>query len=272
VEEGKDADARATGDVARRNTIYELFILVLTIISLLVVIAILVLSFSDVSSQYLLGVDTLLCVVFLADFFGSLYNAPDRRSYFAKGGWLEFIGSIPAIPVLRFARLARAARAVRTIRRRRFRDVQREFRGNRARSVLLVVALVAILMIGLAGNVVLLFERNAPGANILTAEDAFWWTFVTITTVGYGDYYPVTGAGRMIAMFIMTVGIGFFTVLTGYLATNFLSSRRDEGDAEPDSTAMKDEIAALRQDLAAISQSLKKLERLVGGYEPEKDN
>ncbi len=276
MEEEKGADARTTRDIGRRNTIYELFILVLTIISLLVVI-ILVLPISDVSRQYLLGVDTLLCFVFLADFFGSLYNAPDRRSYLVKGGWLEFIGSIPAFPVLRFARLARAVRAVRTIRGRPFRDVEREFRRNPARSALLVVALIAILMIGLAGNIVLLFERNAPGANILTGEDAFWWTFVTITTVGYGDYFPVTGAGRMIAMFIMTVGIGFFTVLTGYLATNFLSQHQQEEaeeqeDDDESGTSVQDEIAALRQDLAAIRQSLDKIERLVGDHEPETDN
>ena len=155
--------------------------------------------------------------------------------------------------------------------------MEREFRGNPARSALLVVALIAILMIGLAGNVVLLFERNAPGANILTGEDAFWWTFVTITTVGYGDYFPVTGAGRMIAIFIMTVGIGFFTVLTGYLATNFLSHRQQEEaeeqeDVDARRATVKGEIAALRQDLAAISRSLDKLERLVGDYEPEKDH
>jgi voltage-gated potassium channel len=277
MEEEQDAGTRTTGDKSKRNTIYQLFILVLTIASLLVVVAVLVLPLSDVSRQYLLGVDTLLCVIFLADFFGSLYNASDRRSYLVKGGWLEFIGSIPAFPVLRFARLARAVRAVRTIRGRRFRDVQREFRGNRARGALLVVALIAILMIGIAGNAVLLFERNAPGANILTGEDAFWWTFVTITTVGYGEYYPVTEGGRIMAMFIMTVGIGFFSVLTGYLATNFLSDRQQEEaeeqeDFDQSGAAVKGEIAALKQDLAAIGRSLDKLERLVGDHEPEKDN
>jgi voltage-gated potassium channel len=281
MEKEKTTKPTPARETDRRNTIYELFILVLTILSLLVAVALLVLSVSDVTSRYLVGVDTLLCVIFLADFFGSLFNASEKRTYLIKGGWLELLGSIPALPILRFGRLARAVRAVRTIRGRRLKDVKREFRGNRARSAFLVIALAAILVIALAGNAVLFFEKDASDANILTGQDAFWWTIVTIATVGYGDYYPVTGAGRATAMLVMTVGIGFFTVLTGFLATSFLSHRRDKaGRGEDDGTVTKEQIAAVKDqletdiadvkaELMTINRSLEKLEQLVQAQERE---
>lgn len=281
MEEEKTIKSTPASEIGRGNTIYQLFILVLTILSLAVVVALLVLPVSDVTSRYLVGVDSLLCIIFVADFFGSLYYAPDRKTYLVKGGWLELLGSIPALRILRFGRLARAVRAVRIIRGRRLIDVEWEFRSNRARSAFLIIALVAILVIALAGNAVLYFEKDAPDSNILTYEDAFWWTFATITTVGYGDHYPVTDAGRAIAMLIMTVGIGFFTVLTGYLATNFLSRRREkEGREEGDGTGTNQQIAAVRDqletdiadvkaELITIKRSLEKLEQLVQARERE---
>ena len=68
-------------------------------------------------------------------------------------------------------------------------------------------------------------EQNAPGANITTASDALWYTIVTISTVGYGDRYPVTNEGRVIGSLIIIVGVGIFGTFTGYLANLFLAPR-----------------------------------------------
>ena len=100
MEKNKNIKSPETAEIGRRNTIYELFILVLTILSLLVVVALLALPVSDVINRYFVGVDTVLCVIFLADFFGSLFHASDKKIYLIKGGWLELLGSIPALPVL----------------------------------------------------------------------------------------------------------------------------------------------------------------------------
>ena len=66
-------------------------------------------------------------------------------------------------------------------------------------------------------------EHKAPGANILNFGDSIWWAFVTICTIGYGDYYPVTFEGRSIAVLLMVAGLAFISVITVSVATMFLN-------------------------------------------------
>jgi voltage-gated potassium channel len=93
--------------------------------------------------------------------------------------------------------------------------------------VLLAVALVVFACSGL----VLYFERTAPGSNIHNIGDALWWAIVTVTTVGYGDRYPVTAAGRGVAVVLMLVGIGLIGVLTATVASYFVQQQADEDKA-----------------------------------------
>jgi len=90
------------------------------------------------------------------------------------------------------------------------------------------VAVIAVLTTILASIFILEVEENAPGSNIRTAEDAIWWSYVTITTVGYGDKYPVTTEGRIIAAVLMTVGVGLLGTFTGFLASWFVSEEKEE--------------------------------------------
>jgi voltage-gated potassium channel len=75
-------------------------------------------------------------------------------------------------------------------------------------------------------------EHDAPGSKIKTAEDALWWAYVTITTVGYGDVVPVTREGRMIAAVLMTVGVGLFGTFTAYVASWFVEKKEEERQEE----------------------------------------
>ena len=80
-------------------------------------------------------------------------------------------------------------------------------------------------MIIFSSIAILQMEDTADG-NIKTAEDALWWAYVTITTVGYGDKYPVTIEGKIIAAALMTAGVGLFGTFTGYVASWFLDDRQ----------------------------------------------
>jgi voltage-gated potassium channel len=96
-------------------------------------------------------------------------------------------------------------------------------------------------------------EEGADDANILTASDALWWSYVTITTVGYGDRYPVTNLGRNIGVAVLTIGVGLFGVLTGFLANLFLSPRRGRKHESPASAPdLRLEIDELRGLIAEL--------------------
>jgi voltage-gated potassium channel len=77
--------------------------------------------------------------------------------------------------------------------------------------------------VALISVVVYLFERHALGSNIHTLGDAVWWALVTVTTVGYGDFYPVTTWGRITACFIMGTGLLTLAVVTAQMASSFVT-------------------------------------------------
>jgi voltage-gated potassium channel len=104
------------------------------------------------------------------------------------------------------------------------------------------VLLAATGLLFLGAWVVLLCENHAPGSNIHSFPEALWWAVVTVTTVGYGDRFPVTGGGRTIAVILMLVGIGLIGVLTATVASFFVQEHTD---------ANKDQLQAAHQDLGA---------------------
>ena len=88
------------------------------------------------------------------------------------------------------------------------------------------------MAVGLGALAVLDAERDAPGANITTAGDALWWAATTVTTVGYGDRYPVTTTGRFVAVALMVVGIAVVSALTAVIASWLIDNVQDKPEAE----------------------------------------
>ncbi|HET6189734.1 MAG TPA: ion channel, partial [Trebonia sp.] len=111
--------------------------------------------------------------------------------------------------------------------------------------------------------IVYLFERHAPGSNIHTLGNAVWWAFVTVTTVGYGDFYPVTTWGRITACFIMGTGLLTLAVVTAQVASSFVTQA--PGRARP---APPDEAARREVTLAELDERLARIERLLTAIHP----
>jgi voltage-gated potassium channel Kch len=217
-----------------RNSSYEVFILLLSLLSLANIVLAAIL-WSDDARDVVLVIDGVLCIVFLADFAYRLFTADSKRGYFLQGGgWLDLIGSLPA-PGLRLARLFRVMRAWRAISAYGVRALARDFMRQRAQGAMYVVLLLVVLVLELSSIGVLAAERDEELANIQTASDALWWGYVTITTVGYGDRFPVTNGGRIVGVFLLTVGVGLFATFTGFLANFFLApNKEDEEELEVD--------------------------------------
>ena len=140
-------------------------------------------------------------------------------------------------------------------------------------------------MLSVASILVLEFESRSPDANIQTGGDAIWWGIVTITTVGYGDFYPVTLLGRLTGIFVMFAGIGIIGALASILASLLVSpstpdrargARRRRGRASrpapaaaapadaPATSAIVEELAGLRAEIAALRASLPDRPALTG--------
>ena len=214
---------RATLDESRHGTAYNLFIIVLTVLSLAIMVALL-LPLSEATLDLLLIYDNFICIVFLVDFAMNLKRAPTMRSYFiGERGWLDLLGSIPALGIFRFTvllRLARIGRLARLTKLTRTKDkhgMVRDVLDNRGQYAVFITLLATLIVMVICSTLVLQVESRSPGANIVTGEDAVWWAIVTITTVGYGDYYPVTGFGRLVGVFVMVAGVG----IIGSLASLF---------------------------------------------------
>ncbi|RMF03286.1 MAG: ion transporter [Chloroflexi bacterium] len=232
-----------------RSSTYDLFILALTLISLATTVIIIVPGFGYAAASVAVLMDTLISLIFLFDFASSLYMAPNKREYL-RWGWMDLLGSLPALPALRVFRIWRLVRAVRILRKTSPAELLRTVVNRPAESSLLVTVLFAILLVGFASYFILLTELEAPGANITSVIDAIWWVLVTVTTVGYGDRYPVTLTGRLIAIVVMLSGIGLFTILTSYLSSSFVSASNDA--AEADLAQLKTELAKMRQMLQQL--------------------
>jgi len=126
------------------------------------------------------------------------------------------------------------------------------------------------MVLALSSIAVLQFESKAPGANIKTGGDALWWSVVTITTVGYGDFYPVTGLGRLTAFLVMAAGVGIIGALASILASVLVPGPSDDSpdsapapvapvvlsDREPAGSEIVAELARMRTEITALREKL----------------
>lgn len=165
-------------------------------------------------------------VVFVIDYVVSLGLARPRRRWFLTH--LPELAMV-ALPALRPLRLLRLLSVVVMLHR----SSVAAFRGR----VAVYVVSTTTLLVLIAGIAVLDAEQHAPHANLRNIGDAWWWAFATITTVGYGDFYPITLAGRLVAVGLMASGVALLGTVTALLASWFVdqvSRARETADTTAD--------------------------------------
>ena len=259
------ADERS-GQKRRLGNGYELFILVLTLLSLAVMV-LLVLPLPKATHQLLTVYDNFICFIFLFDFALRLHRATSARQYFIRErGWLDLLGSIPALGLgvfkyaglFRLARLSRLSRIRRNLRGQRRQELINDFLTHRGQYAGLITVLAAFIVLVVASILVLTFESHSAQANITSGGDALWWAIVTITTVGYGDFFPVTTAGRITAVFVMFAGVGIIGALASILASLLVAPPEPTPveDATEPASELHEELRAIRAELEGLRKTI----------------
>ncbi len=186
---------------------------------------------SPETSRLLNYIDMAICAFFFIEFCIRFHQADDKLK-FMRWGVIDLVSCIPMINYLRLGRIFRLVRLVRIL--RAFHTTQQFLTyvfQNKVQGSFHSASVLAVLLI-VFSSVAILQVETAPNSNIQTAEDAVWWAFVTITTVGYGNKYPVTTEGRVIALFLMVSGVGLFGTFTAYIASIFVSDNQKNKSAE----------------------------------------
>ncbi|MBY5992327.1 potassium channel family protein [Ferrimonas balearica] len=236
------------------------------LLSLFSVIVVLTIVFSDNDKEtirLLIKIDFYICMIFIVNFFYGLWRAEQKGRYL-QTHWIDLVASIPVVEQLRFVRIFQILRVVRLIRMSR--SVLGPLLQQKRETTLTSLLLAMITIITFASILILLVEDGVEGANIQSAESAIWWALITISTVGYGDYYPVTTEGRVIAAVVIITGVSFFGVVAGFLASLFV--REEDKDApevarlqaqqrrlEHQQAQLLEEIRALRAQLPGADQA-----------------
>jgi voltage-gated potassium channel len=181
--------------------------------------------------------------IFIADLIIRALLAPRSLAYLVHHPIDVIAVAIPALRVLRVLRVLTAGQWL----------ISRGSRLKFGRTATAVV-IAFIFVTYLASLAVLNAERGAPGAKIETFPDALWWSIVTMSTVGYGEYYPVTTNGRLIAAGVMVVGISLLGLVGASVASSVIS--RLSGKQVESQDEVKAQVLALTQEIASLRQLL----------------
>ncbi|MDQ4068827.1 MAG: ion transporter [Actinomycetota bacterium] len=216
-----------------------LVVLALAMIPLLLVP--LLVDLPDAVESAFIAADWFIWAAFAFEYLVRLVLTTERLR-FVRREWADLL--IVHLPFLRPLRVVRSARALRLLRLARLVAVFGEISTTGRRLLLrhgLHYALLVTLVVAVGSAALVLSVEEGTDTSIESFGDALWWAITTITTVGYGDTYPVTAPGRGIAAFLMISGIALFGVLTANIAAFFVE-RTTEGDDDKEVSAKLDEI------------------------------
>lgn len=214
----------------RKITILDLLVILFSVTTLISLTSELLFNLDNELIKLIKIIDSIACVVFLADWYQRFKESENKFRFFILN-LLDLIASLPyyIIPYVGYMKSIRLLKLLRVL--KAFRSVKlllSYLKENSHYSMKMMFVIILSIMIIAGSSSILIAESNDPNANIKTSEDALWWSFVTLATVGYGDYYPVTTAGRIIAVVMSLGGIGLFGAFTGTLMTYFINDNKDE--------------------------------------------
>jgi len=239
---------RIDKELQEKLEIWDWSVLVVSVISLVLIIWETFFNLPPDTLNRFILIDRYACAIFMVDVLVRWRRMGWSRKYW-KWGWLDVLASIPldgafralqAIRIYRFVRLARIIY--------KFKGITT---GTTLNEKILAMPGITLVMILFSTTLIVEVERKAPNALIKNGGDAVWWALSTITTVGYGDIYPVTTEGRFIAAGLMMVGIALFGSISAFVTSKIILPR-EERDHEGELR----EIRALHKEIKELRQTL----------------
>lgn len=248
-------------EIKETATVFQIFMIILSVYVLVALFVDVMYDLSPEMDALLTQIDFIVCIIFMGDFFYRLHRAPSKLK-FLRWGWIDFISSIPMLSVFRGGNVIRIVRIFRILRAFRSAKILLQYLlKNRTQNTLVTVASFAF-MLAMGGSMAIFhLEKSIPSGNIKTPSDALWWSIVTITTVGYGDRYPVSDGGRIVAGTLMIFGVALYGTFTGFVASLFVEPelKREEDQVY----ALTQQIKALRSEIQSIDEKITRQHRKV---------
>ncbi len=239
---------KADEELQKRLNPWDWFVVVVAVVSLLLVLLEAFLRIPSDVLPLLHDLDQLSCVVFLVDII-IRWRRVKWASSFWRWGWIDLLASIPFDPAFRSLQAIRIYRFIRLI--RVLKKLSTLTSGTSLNEKLLALPGIALVMVFFSTMLMVEVERSAPNATIKTGGDALWWALTTVTTVGYGDTYPVTTEGRIIAAVMMLIGIALFGSMSAIVTSKLILPKetRDHEELRHEIRALHTEIKELRRHL-----------------------
>lgn len=213
-----------------RIDLFELTVITFTIYVLLSLIVQIFFNINQEITKLLNFFDLVSCFIFLID-WGIRYRIAKKKFKFFIRNFLDLIASIPLLfifqyvgylKVIRLINLFRLIKIIGGVNRIVTFSTENKFE-------FLKIAFVGLFILTMLTSPVLILHFEQNDGNIKTAYDALWWTWCTLTTIGYGDFYPVTAMGRIITVIVTTGGIALFGIGSTLIINNIVKTHsKDE--------------------------------------------